>query len=35
MACSVDRNIKFYSIKYKKVNYQMNGGHSEMINACA
>lgn len=34
MACSFDRQIKIYSLKYRKVNHQMSGGHSETINAC-
>lgn len=35
LACSVDRQIKFYNVKYRRITHQMSGGHSETINACA
>ena len=35
IACTVDRNVKLYSVKYRKFMHQMSGGHSETINASA
>ena len=35
MACSVDRQMKFYSMKFKRVMHAVTGAHSDMINACA
>ena len=34
MACSVDRQMKFYSLKFRRVMNQVTGAHSDMINAC-
>jgi len=35
IACTVDRNIKLYNIKYRRIAHQMSAGHSETINASA
>ena len=35
MACSVDRQLKFYSLKFHRVMNQVTGAHSDMINACS
>ena len=35
MACSIDRQLKFYSLKFHKVMNQVAGAHSDMINACS
>ena len=34
LTCSVDRQMKFYNMKFKRVTNQMSGGHTDSINAC-
>ena len=34
LACSIDRSMKFYNLKYRRVCNSVSGAHSETINAC-
>jgi WD40 repeat protein len=35
LCCTVDRQLKFYSLKQRRFTSTLQGGHSETINSCA